>query len=206
MKHRQTALFLLTFLIGLTSATLLSAGQAWMETTYFVPNFKADFKVPTPESTWKVYAKKKILMGKEAEGVEYLEGADQGTQSWVFGNMVVSILKSGETSIYPKTSGEANLWEGDSADFSWTKKLEPAKKEKHDGQDLFIYDASNGYKRAWIIADSKRPLALVNGKFVTLYEEEPNPGEIKPPEAVVKALKDRKRGEKKLSEIGAMPQ
>lgn len=206
MKYRATALLLLTLLISLAQANSAWAGQVWIETTYFVPNFKADLKVPVPEASWKVYTKKKIQTGKEAEGVEYLEGVDQGTMSWVVGNVVVSILKSGEVSMYPKTSGEASLWDGDSADFAWTKKLEPMKKEKRDGQDLFIYDSGNGFKRAWILADSKRPLALKDGKFVTLYEEEPNPGEIKPPEAVVKALKERKRSEKKLSEIGAMPQ
>lgn len=206
MKYRQTAALSLAFLLTLASASLLSAGQAWVETTYFAPDYKADLKVPTPEASWKVYTKKKILMGKEAEGVEVLEGAEQGTRIWAVGNLVVSILKNGETSIFPKTSGEARQWEGGAADLSWIKKLEPVKTEKRDGQDLSIYESGNGFKRVWITTDAKRPLAVVEGKFVTIYEEKSNPGEVHPPEVVVKALEERKRGEKKLGEIGAMPQ
>lgn len=94
MKKRQTASLLLTFLLTLTSTSLLRAGQIWMETTYFVPDFKADLKIPVPEASWKVFTKKRIFVGRDAEGVEYLEGADQGTSSWVLGNMVVSIVVS----------------------------------------------------------------------------------------------------------------
>lgn len=206
MKHRQIATLPLIFLATLASATLLPAGQEWMETTYFAPDYKPDLKVPAPEASWKVYIKKKILMSKEAEGVEFLEGTEQGTKIWAVGNLVVSILKNGETSIFPKTSGEARQWDGGAADLAWIKKLEPVRTEKRNGQDLSIYESGNGFKRAWIVADAKRPLAMVEGKFVTIYEENENPGEIRPPEAVVKALEERKRGEKKLGEIGAMPQ
>jgi len=201
-----TRISLLVLLGFLALSSRLAAGEIWEETTYYAEDFKPDLKVPIPGPAWKIYSKKMISYGDKAQGVEELDGQDRGTVFWLVGKTVVSIQKSGEVSVYPRNLGEASLWDSPSSDVAWTKNLDPIKKMKQNGQDIFLYEQGGGFKRLWILADTLLPVAQVEGKFVTLFVKLKGPVDVNPPAAVTKALEENRRAERKLSEFGSMPQ
>jgi hypothetical protein len=186
-------------------ATSLQASEEITETQYFVDGFKPEFKLPTPTASWKLHFRKKTLLGAKAVGIEYLEGSQKGTSSWAVGKHVVAIPKTGKPNVYEKALGDTSIWQAPDTNITWFKNQEPVHKEKHNGRELLIYDAGNGFRRIWIDAETQLPLAQVEGRMVTFYERKKTDADIEAPEAATKALAENKRQEQMLGEYGAMP-
>lgn len=202
----KAALIALYLLASPGFAPAVHAGQVLTETIYFTEGFKPDMKVPVPDNSWKVYAKRKILLGDKVEGIEELDGADRGRISWLVGKIVASIEKNGVVAVHPKDLGEASLWDSPLTDTTWIKTLKPIHKLRYQGQEVLVYETGGGFKRIWMQADPVVPIAQVEGRFVTFFQKESGNPDVRPPQEILKAIEKEHEAERKLSKFGAMPQ
>lgn len=188
----------------------LRAGEIWAETTYFVPEYQLTEKIPVPAGDWKLYQRTKILIGDNVEGIEYLDGFQKGTISWLVNDKVVTVLKDGQTVIEPKVQGEVTNWATPVEAASWTKGQKPFASNKEGARRVLIFDEGGEEgkpaRRIWIDSETRQAIAQYKGKFITLYEQKEAGASVTPPPNVQDSLKRQQASQRKLGTAGAMPQ
>lgn len=194
----------------LFSAGRVPAGEVWTETKYFIPDYQLTEKVPVPTAEWKVYQQKKILLGGEIEGIEYLDGFQKGTVSWLVRDTIVTILKNGETVVGAKTQGDSLNWASPADGALWTKNQKPFAVNREGSRKILVFDqgglGGKPARRAWLSDESLKTLAEYSGKFITLYERQEGDVHVVAPENILAVIKKHRESQRKLSSVGAMPQ